>query len=115
MDSREQLIMVLDCKATNRVKSRVADRIARGVCLGQHDDGTECETATHTPTGDRLPATRRGLCSKCAHRWRSLRLQMPASQRAVYDSKLIRAGRLLSERGESEYKKKSVFDRFAAG
>lgn len=101
--ARQQLLMVLDMKASNRVKARVEQRIAAGLCLGQHEDGSECSS----------PARTRGLCNRCHYGWRMRRLRMPATDAAVYDAKLIRAGRLLSPGGIRQYRRKSVFSRLA--
>ncbi len=102
-EAREQLIMVLDMRASNRVKSRVSDRVIAGKCLGQLEDGSQCECAART----------RGLCNKCHYRWRMLRLRMSGSDAAVYDSKLIRTGRLLSAGGAKHYRSKSIYARLA--
>jgi hypothetical protein len=103
LDPREQLIMVLDLRANNKVKSRVSERVNAGLCLGQTDAGEQCECQART----------RGLCNKCHYKWRMLRLRMNGSDAAVFDSKLIRAGRLLSVNGAKSYRTKSVFDRTA--
>ena len=73
------------------------------LCLGENADGTQCECVART----------RGLCERCHYKWRQLRLRMDGSKAAVFDSKLIRAGRLLSANGAKEYKRNSVFDRVA--
>lgn len=104
MDPKEQLIMVLDMRANNKVKAKVAERVNAGLCLGQTDDGKQCECS------GRLT---RGLCNRCHYRWRMIRMRMSESDAAIYDSKLIRAGRLLSVNGAKQYKNKSVFGRLA--
>jgi hypothetical protein len=103
LDPREQLIMVLDLRANNKVRARVSERVNAGLCLGQNDLGEQCECEART----------RGLCNKCHYKWRMLRLRMNGSDAAVFDSKLIRAGRLLSVNGAKSYRTKSVFDRTA--
>jgi hypothetical protein len=100
---REQLIMILDLSAKRKTKTRVAERVNAGLCLGEKSDGTQCECVART----------RGLCERCHYAWRQLRLRMDPSKAAVFDSKLIRAGRLLSANGAREYKRNSVFDRVA--
>ncbi len=101
--AREQLIMVLDLRASNKAKSRVSERINSGVCLGENCDGSQCNE----------PIKARGLCSKCHYKWRAVRMRMSETNAAVYDSKLIRLGRLLSPHGAKEYKNKSAFGRLA--
>ena len=101
--SREQLIMVLDLSASSKVKKLVSERVNAGLCLGETTDGKNCECKART----------RGLCEKCHYRWRMARLRMNESDAAVYDSKLIRLGRLLSANGAKQYKNKSVFKRLA--
>lgn len=101
--SREQLIMVLDLSASSKVKKLVSERVNAGLCLGETTEGKPCECKART----------RGLCEKCHYRWRMARLRMNESNAAVYDSKLIRLGRLLSVNGAKQYKNKSVFKRLA--
>lgn len=103
LDPKEHLIMVLNLKVSSKVKARVEDRVNAGKCLGQLDDGTQCECEART----------RGLCEKCHYKWRMIRLRMEGSKAAVYDSKLIQLGRLLSANGAKAYRNKSVFARIA--
>jgi hypothetical protein len=102
-DPREQLVMILDLSANKKVKERVSERVNAGLCLGELDDGTQCECKART----------RGLCERCHYKWRQLRLRMDGTKAALFDSKLIRGGRLLSANGAKEYRRKSVFDRVA--
>lgn len=97
--AREHLIMVLECRASNRVKARVAERMNEGTCLGQCPDKSECTEKARC----------RGLCSKCERRWRNLRVRMSPSAAAAFDARLIRAGRLLSPREVVEMKDKSCY------
>ena len=102
-DPTEQLIMVLDLSANRKVKARVSERVNAGLCLGDAEDGKQCDCAART----------RGLCERHHYKWRNRRLRMGATKAAIYDSKLIRAGRLLSPGGAKEYRSKSVYDRLA--
>lgn len=101
--SREHLVMVLSLSASNKVKKLVGERVNAGLCLGETSEGKPCECKART----------RGLCEKCHYRWRMVRLRMNESDAAVYDSKLIRLGRLLSVNGAKHYRNKSVFKRMA--
>lgn len=96
MDSREALIMVLDSRASNKVTEAVRKRVVAKKCLC-------CET----------DAVKRGLCQKCYTEWRTTRMAMSNSQRARYDAKLIRIGKLLSAYGRKEYVNQSIFSRIA--
>lgn len=102
-DSTRQLMMVLDMRASNRVKARVAERVQNGLCLGETDDGNQCECKART----------RGLCERCHYRWRMLKLRMSDTDAALFDAKLIRCGRLLSQNGARQYRKKSVFHKLS--
>lgn len=95
--------MILEMSANRKTKERVSERVNAGLCLGEKADGSQCDCKART----------RGLCEQCHYKWRQLRLRMPETKAAVFDSKLIRAGRLLSAGGAKEYKRKSVFDRVA--
>jgi len=102
--AREQLVMVLNLQANNKVKKRVGERVNAGLCLGETVSGKQCDCK------GRLI---RGLCNTCHYRWRMVRMKMNESDAAIYDSKLIRLGRLLSANGAKQYKNKSVFKRLA--
>lgn len=102
--AREQLVMVLNLQANNKVKKRVGERVNAGLCLGETVSGKQCDCK------GRLI---RGLCNTCHYRWRMVRLRMNESDAAIYDSKLIRLGRLLTANGAKEYRNKSVFGRLA--
>lgn len=101
--AREHLIMVLECRASNRVKSRVAERMKDGTCLGQRIDKSECTEKARC----------RGLCTKCGRRWRSLRVRMSPSAAAAFDARLIRAGRLLPALEVLKFKDQSCYRRMA--
>lgn len=103
MGSTESLIMVLECKAAQKVKMKIADRIRLGVCIGQRPDGSECDGKSRC----------RGLCTKCERRWRITRLKMTAQKALAYDSRLIRSGRLLKPLEVVGYFDKSAFTRLA--
>jgi hypothetical protein len=103
LDPKEHLIMVLSLKVNSKVKARVAERVNAGKCLGQLDSGEQCECSART----------RGLCEKCHYKWRMIRLRMDGSKAAVFDSKLIQLGRLLSANGAKAYRNKSVFAKVA--
>lgn len=113
-NSRETLVMVLDCSASNKAKTRVGECIAKSVCIGETDDGRDCLRPTRDAGGKLLANARRGLCGRCYHRYRMNLLAMPENQKAVYTSKLIRLGRILGDGGEKKYKRRSVFDRLAS-
>lgn len=103
MDSTRELIVVLSLKASSSVRKRVRERVNKNQCLGQMEDGTECDSPVH----------QRGLCSHCYTAWRNTRLQLSEKDRVVYDSRLIRRGNLLGPNGASEYRTQSVFKRMA--
>jgi hypothetical protein len=100
--AREHLIMILECKATKRVRTRVAERVKNGICIGE-DNGIECTKKARC----------RGLCGACEQRWRVTRMKMGPQDAASYDARLIRSGRLLSALGFKEYTRKSVYSRLA--
>lgn len=104
-DSAKQLILVLNMTKSTKVKNEVQTRIDAGQCLGQDSAGCECKRKPH----------RRGLCSRCYYRFRTLKLAMKASDAAVYESDLIRLGRLLSDSESRRGNNKSVFARLAKG
>ena len=94
------LVVALNLKATNRVVSRVSERVRENICIGLTPSGSECT----------CKAVKRGLCGKCYGRWWITRLGLgDDTKRAVYDSSLIRSGRLLSRNGAKTYKDRSVF------
>lgn len=104
-ESRKQLILVLNMRKSTKVKNEVQSRIEAGQCLGQDDNGCECSRKPH----------RRGLCSRCYYQFRSLRLSMAANDAAIFESDLIRLGRLLSDSESRRGHSKSVFARLAKG
>lgn len=101
--AREHLIMILECRASNRVKTRVRDRVRSGICVGTTPEGGECDRKSRC----------RGLCNRCEGVWRDTRGAMSPEDAAAYDARLIRAGRLLPARGAQEYTNDSVFKRMA--
>lgn len=101
--AREHLIMILECKASNRVKTRVRDRVRSGTCIGTTPEGDECNRKARC----------RGLCTRCEDEWRNTRDAMSPEDAASYDARLIRSGRLLPARGAKEYTNESVFKRLA--
>ncbi len=105
MDAKQQLVLVLNMTKSTKVKNEVQTRIDAGQCLGQDSAGCECDRKPH----------RRGLCSRCYYRFRSLKLSMRDSEAAVFESDLIRLGRLLSDSESRRGKNKSVFARLARG
>ncbi len=40
--SRDALMIILQSKATNRVITRVTERVRAGICIGQNEDKSEC-------------------------------------------------------------------------
>ncbi len=101
--SRDALMIILQSKATSRVIARVTERVRAGICIGQHEDKSECTAKARC----------RGLCPRCEKVWRITRMKMTPEQAAIYDAKLIRCGRLLSPREVKEYTNLSVYRRLA--
>ena len=103
LSAREQLIMVLECRVSNKARARVEQRIADGICVGQREDGSECASKARC----------RGLCSHCERVWRNTRVRMAEQDAVAYDSRLIRAGRLLKPLETRVYMNKSVYKKLA--
>jgi len=103
MDPTEELIMVLDCRAAARVITRVRERVETGLCLGTDSKGCECSK----------PATKLGLCTSCYYAYRTERAKKTTREAAIYEARLIRAGRVLGRNQARVYKSRSIFRKMA--
>jgi hypothetical protein len=91
-------IVVMDAKPTPKAAKHVAECVAKNECV----------------CGCGKPILKRGLAANCYYAWRQGRAkQATKKDKAVYDAKLIRMGRLLCEQAIRSLKRKTVFDRVA--
>jgi hypothetical protein len=102
-NATEELILILDMRASRKAEGRVIDRVEKRICLGEQNNGCECDK----------PATRLGLCTACYTRYRNELLKKNHKDQALYRSRLIRAGRLLDNGQGRLYRIKSCFRRLA--
>lgn len=102
-NATEELILILDMRASRRVEIRIIDRVEKRICIGEDENGCECDK----------PATRLGLCQACYHRFRNVLLKKTKKDQALYRSRLIRAGRLLDAGQARVYRAKSCYRRLA--
>lgn len=89
-------IFVLDVSVAMNARREVKDRVQRGVCLC-------CNK----------PAKKRGLCTQCYNAFSYLAGRMSYKDRAAYEAKLIRQGKLLRAYDKTYQVAKNLFQRFA--
>ena len=96
-------ILIVPMTRKPEIERRVRNRVKLGQCIGQTKTGEECTN----------PAHRRGLCTKCAYRWRAAKAGMTAQQQAEYDAKLIVEGRLLTPSETNQIQNESCYIKLA--
>lgn len=106
MNPTEELILILDLRASRKKNRFVQERVDAGLCLGETPDGKQCQ----------CKAVKRGLCQRCYGEWYSTCLTLGglcSAKAATYTARLIRLGRILGRNGIAYYKRKSIFKRLA--
>lgn len=98
-DATEQLMMILDMRASTKVKAHVNKCVEAGVCVA-------CERADGKPF-------RRGLCGKCYSQWIKERSKLDQRAAALFDCRLIRVGRLLASQSIRRIRSTNIFKKLA--
>jgi hypothetical protein len=102
-DATEELILILDLRASRKKTKFVRERVELGLCLGECEDGKQCERK----------AAKRGLCERCYATWWGICKSKSDKDAALYTARLIRVGRILSRGDAAHYRRKSIFRRLA--
>jgi hypothetical protein len=94
----EQLIMVLDLRTPAKVTKKVNECVKNGQCLA---------------CSEKRNGLRRGLCTKCYTQWKTERTKMSDRQALLFDSRLIRIGKLLAVQTVRKIKSLNIFRKMA--
>lgn len=89
-------IFVLDVSVAMNAKRFVKDKVEAKVCLC-------CDS----------PSSRRGLCRKCYNAFQYVASRLPKRERAAFEAKLIRQGKLLQRYDKAYQVAKNIFQRLA--
>jgi len=97
-EATEQLIMVLDLRTATKIKKRVNDCVSKDICLA---------------CSEKKEKLRRGLCTKCYTQWKTERAKMSDRAAVLFDSRLIRCGKLLATQSVRRIKSLNIFRKMA--
>lgn len=89
-------IFVLDVSLAMNAKREVKDRVQQGLCLC-------CSNK----------AAKRGLCTKCHNAYYYLASRMTKRDRAAFEAKLMRQGKLLAAYDKAYRVAKNIFQKLA--